>query len=802
MAPLSRRVALVAILAAVVTVPSLEAQVPQVSVPTGRTAAQDAAAQRYGRTATNEEIANAIRSSGMSQADIRARLQQAGLDPGLADPFFAQGGLTPTEGTADADSTFVQALMAMGLVNTPGAGGVGTLAGAAAYAPSGGEVPELVFGRGIFSRRTTLFDPVTSGPVDPSYRVGVGDQLQVVLTGDVEAAYQAEVRRDGSVILPQVGRVAIAGLTLDAARSLLKQRAARAYSGISSGKTSLDLSLSQVRTNVVYVLGEVEAPGGYQVSALSTVFHAIARAGGPTTRGSFRRIEVRRGGALLRTVDIYPYLLTGDGSDDIRTEQGDIIFIPLATRNVEFKGAVRRPALFELKPDEGFDDLLRFSGGLLSSASTDRLLIDRIVPPEARTPGHERTVVDVRLGGRLALLDSVALVDGDVVTAFDVTDLRRNSVAVTGEVFQTGLYEWRPGMRIREALALAQGPKPWGLTDRVKVRRSIVPTGRGESFSVNLDSMGGGDFELKEFDTLSVLDGRLVYPTGPVRILGAVYRPGSSPYLERQSLQDLIDRAGGLKEGATSVELSRRRVGADYSDTSAYVFKFLVDPVTMQIPRADTVILQRFDIVTVRESPGFRHPETVTLNGFFSFPGSYTILSDGERLSSIIRRAGGLLPTAFPESFRLIRDGRPVALDLPKAIRGNKQNDIRLERGDQLSIGPNPSVVQVSGAVQRQVSIPYAKGWGMSDYLDAAGGTTQNGDRGKRYVEYASGAIRRPGHFLIFTNEPPIRPGATIYVPEKPPATEHSNFGQIFASTFQVVATLASISIAYLAATK
>lgn len=797
-----RWVAHTAILAAVVLAPVASAQTPQVTVPTGSTAAQAVAAQRYGRTVSNQDIANAIQSSGMSQQDIRARLQQAGLDPNLADPFFAQGGLGPSAGTEDADSNFVQALMAMGMLSAGAPAGPVPGSDVAGTGITATEVPEVIFGRGIFSRRTTLFDPVTSGPVDPSYRVGVGDQLQVVLTGDVETAYQLEVRRDGAVILPQVGRVTIAGLTLESARGLLKQRAARVYSGITTGKTALDLSLSQVRTNVVFVLGEVEAPGAYQVSALSTVFHAIARAGGPTSRGSFRRIEVRRGGAVLRTVDIYPYLLTGDGSDDVRTEQGDIIFVPLATRNIEVKGAVRRPGVFELKPGEGFPALLAFSGGLSSNASTDRLLIDRVLPPAERTPGHERTVVDVKLAGHLETLDTVTLVDGDLVTAYDVVELRRNSIIVSGEVFQPGMFQWHEGMRLSEALALAQGARPWGLTDRIKVRRNIQRTGRWESFSVNTDSTGGGDFVLQEFDSLSVLDGRLIYPAGPVRVFGAVNKPGTYRYVERQSLQDLIDIAGGLKEDASTVELARRRTGPSYSDTTAQVTRFPVAISTMTVPHADTVILDRFDIVTVRESPGFRRPETVTLSGLFAYPGSFTVLTDGERLGSVVRRAGGLLPTAFPESFRLIRDGRPVAIDLDKALRGDPQHDIRLEPGDQLSIGPNPSVVLVSGAVQRQVSIPYAKGWSMSEYLDAAGGVTPSGDRGRRYVEYASGAISRRGGFLFFHTDPKIRPGATIHVPEKPPETPGAGFGQVFASTFQVVATLASIAIAYVAATK
>lgn len=787
------------------------AQVPQVSVPQGRTAAQDAAAQRYGRSVTNDDIANAIRNSGLSQQEIRQRLQQAGLDPGLSDAFFTQGGLSPDQSAATADTTFVSALTAMGLIGpttsaTGATGGPTGFRGNQPAAPTPGvyteELPELVFGRGVFARRTTLFDPVSSGPIDASYRLGVGDQLQVVLTGEVEAAYALEVRRDGSVILPQVGRVALAGLTLESGRALLRQRGTRVYSGLASGKVVLDLSVSQVHTNQVYVLGEVEAPGAYQVTALGTAFHAIARAGGPTLRGSFRQVQVRRGGQLLRTVDLYPYLLSGDGSVDLRTEQGDILYVPLATRQVEVRGLARRPSLYELKDDEGFADLLRFAGGLQSTASTDRVSIDRILPTEQRTPGHDRAVVDVRFNGDLAALDTVKLYDGDIVTVFPVTDLRRNRVTLTGEVYQPGVFEWTPGMRLGDVMHLAQGPKPWALTDRIKVVRPIMQTGRATTFSVNFDSAGGPGFELQEFDSLTVLDGRLIFPAGPVQILGAVNRPGRSRYVEHQTLQDLIDMAGGLKEQAASLEVARRRVGEEYSDTTAVVQRFAVDPTTLTVPGASTYVLDRYDIVTVRESPGFRNPSTVALTGLFSYPGTYTILKDGERLSSVIQRAGGLLPTAFTESFRLVRGGKPVAIDLAKALRGDRLQDIALEPDDQLSVGPNPNVVAVTGAVQRQVVIPYNRGWSMSDYIEAAGGLADNGNGGKRYVEYASGGIGRRGGFLIFHTDPGIRPGAKIVVPEKPPETNGSNFGELFAMTFQVVGTLASLTIAYLAATK
>lgn len=800
-----------ACLLAITTAASAQ-EVPQVRVPSQRTAAQDAAAARLGRQVTNQEIADAIRRSNLSPDEMRRRLRQAGLDPALVDPFL-NGQEQAADPTTPADASFVTALTRLGILEAPSGD---ALPGDAEAMPSGEaeeaafgdefdmEAPtSLVFGKNVFAARSRLFDPVVSGPVDPSYRIGVGDQLQLVLTGEVEAAYQLDVRRDGSVVIPQVGQVTLAGLTLDGARALLRQRASGSYSGIGEGRVELDLSVARIRSNMVFVAGEVEAPGAYQVNALSTVFHALTRAGGPTERGSFRRVEVRRGGRLLRTIDLYNYLLTGDVSDDIRTEQGDVIFVPLATRQVGMKGAVRRPGTFELlEGREGFADLLRFAGGLLPTASTQRLQVDRILPPDQRAPGRDRAVIDVWINGRVADLDTLTLYDGDRVTTFAIGARRRNAVALRGEVYQPGTYEWREGLTLGALIDKAQGPQPWALTDRIQVTRPIIQTGRSENFALDLGTDEGRRFALKEFDTVIVLDGRLAYPAGTVAVSGAITRPKVYPYVERQRLGDLVAAAGGFTEEAAAVEVGRRRISADYSDTAAVVFTFPLGAARSLPDSAAAFVLERFDVVSVRKSPGYRATESVNLAGLFKYPGTYVIRTDGERVSSVVRRAGGLLPTAYTESFRLERAGRAVALSYAGAMAGDSTEDVLLVNGDRLSIGPNPTVVFVNGAVERQVAVPYRDGWGMSDYVSAAGGVAENGDNGRIIVEYASGAIdRKRKKFLFFSSSPKIRPGSTITVLQAPPKKE-GQFAQVMATTFQIVATVTSLLIGYLAVTE
>ncbi|HVT39195.1 MAG TPA: SLBB domain-containing protein, partial [Gemmatimonadaceae bacterium] len=413
-----------------------------VVTPTQPTAAQQAAAA-LGRPASNEQIADAIRRSGLTEQQIRDRLRSAGYDPALADAYFATasrpGVQAPVMVEAAQTSEFTKALVNLGLL------AVGDLAADDSLANPARRTAERriaragsTFGKDIFDRASTSFDPVTSGPVDAAYRLGLGDQLQLVLTGQVELAYQLEVRRDGTVIIPQVGQVPLAGLTLDAARAVLKSRMVKSYSGLANGDARLDLSVARLRSNSVFVIGEVESPGAYQVNALATVFHALARAGGPTDRGSFRAVELRRGGKIVESLDLYDYLLKGDARGDMRLEQGDVVYVGLNARAVTVKGAVRRERMFELRPGEGFSDLLRFAGGLLPVASIERVQIDRVLPAERRAPGIERVKVDVELNGSLDSLSRVILADGDIVQVFTVGELRHNVVTVFGQVYQPG----------------------------------------------------------------------------------------------------------------------------------------------------------------------------------------------------------------------------------------------------------------------------------------------------------------------------------------------------------------------------
>lgn len=762
-----------------------------VIVPPKPTAAQQKAAA-LGRPVSNDQISGAIRTSGLTQAQIKDRLTAAGYSADLADPFFASSGGTAAQPSAQQRSEFASALASLGIMQPDPAATDDVTNAAQEKDRNGG-----VFGKDVFSGIGSQFDPVTAGPVDASYRIGIGDQLQVVITGEVEAAYQLDIRRDGTVVMPDIGQVAVAGLTLDAARTVLRQRAAGVYNGLNNGTAHLDLSISKVRVNSVFVIGEVEKPGSYQVSALSTVFYALAKAGGPKKTGSFRSVEIRRGGRVLRTIDLYDYLLRGDASNDIRTEQGDIIFVPLNTRAVAISGAIRRPAIFELKANEDFNDLLSFAGGLLPSASLVRVQIDRILPPAQRSPGKDRAKTDIELNGRIEALRSVPLYDFDIITVFSIGDVRRNTVSIGGAVFQPGEYEYNPSMTLAGLIQKAQGALPFAMLDRIKLTRAIGATGQTENISLNLADASAQSFPIEEFDNVLILDSRIAYPVLAVSVSGAVVSPGSHGYLVNESLQDAIDRAGGVLEQAASISLARRRVGREYSDTTSIIYTFALDMQRNLAPADRAFILQPDDRIFVRAAAGYRSQRFATLTGVFLRPGTYALNEQQDRIRDVIGRAGGLLPTAYPGSFRILRLGKRVAIDFARAMSGDTVNNIRLADGDELIIEQDPHTVTVVGAVASPALIVFRPGLSVSDYIELAGGPTEVGNKNKAVVDYPAGYSRRVRRTFFIHSEPNVVSGAVITVPTKPVKT-----GDTSELWTKLLSTIGTLAVLYAAVTR
>lgn len=653
-----------------------------------------------------------------------------------------------------------------------------------------------IFGLEVFRSSDSKFEPTTFGPVDATYRLGPGDQLSLILTGDVEAVHSLDVSREGFVVIPQVGQLFVANMTLEEVENLLYVRLGRVYSGVRRGAgatTRFFVSVARLRSNQIFVLGDVERPGSYMVSSAGTAMTALYAAGGPTANGSMRDIQIKRGGRLVRSLDLYDYLLRGDASGDARLETGDIVFVPPRALRVRILGEVVRPGTYEVKPDETLADLIRAGGGLRADASRRRIEIERIVPVSERLSGTaERITVDVAssdfadgTAGRLPL------VAGDIVRVFPVSDDVRGTVTVKGNVWSPGRIGLRPGMTISDAIRRAGGPKPDVYVGQILVTRTRSDSTRTQLRAAFRDTVGNvaNDFGLVDGDLIEVFSVVNFRPEQYVAIAGAVRRPGRYPYRVGMTLRDVVLLADGLQAGAYLKEAEIARLPEDRTGTTTAV--------TMRVPldssyllqhrayaasvtngalttSASEVVLKAYDNVLILQQPNWELQRVVTIEGEVAFPGPYSLETRSDRLVDLIRRAGGFTSEAYPEGAVVTRHkarvGR-VAIDVPTALRRPQSPDnLLLLDGDHIFVPQRSFIVRVEGAVNAPNVVAYAPGRGVDYYVKQAGGVARNGDSRHAYVTQPNGKRETKGRFT----EPKPLAGSVVVVPVLDPSSRRN----------------------------
>ncbi|HYW49027.1 MAG TPA: SLBB domain-containing protein, partial [Gemmatimonadaceae bacterium] len=553
-----------------------------------------------------------------------------------------------------------------------------------------------IFGMDLFSRRNaSQFDANLAGPVDPSYRLGAGDRLVLILTGDVEQAYTLDITREGFIVIPQVGQISVANLTLAQLEDLLYSRLSRSYSGIRRGAgatTRFSISVARLRSNQIFVVGEVARPGSYRVSAAGTALTALYAAGGPTMNGSLRAVQIRRNGRTIGTIDLYNYLTQGDASNDARLLNGDIVFVPFHTGRVRVIGEINRPGTYEIGTGGSLADIIRAAGGLRPTAARARIQIERVTAPRDRTtPGSDRAVLDVT-GGAAGDIPALALSDGDIVRVPKVADRVRNRVVLRGNVFTPGTIGLTPGMTLSEALRKAGGLKPDTYLGQVLITRLNSDSTRSQLRAVLADTLGTvvNDPVLQEEDEIRVFGRSEFRPVRYVAVTGAVRRSGRYPYRDGMTMRDLILLAGGLQESAllTEAEVARMpetRAGGRTATTirvamdSSYLFERGRDGQYDGPPGLPSaaggvpeVPLSPYDNLLILRQPDWDLQRTVFVGGEVKFPGSYTLVKKGERLSDIVQRAGGLTADAYPDGVNFSRQRNKVGrigVDLPAVLK-------------------------------------------------------------------------------------------------------------------------------------
>jgi protein involved in polysaccharide export with SLBB domain len=651
-----------------------------------------------------------------------------------------------------------------------------------------------VFGLDIFRGATSQFQPNVAGPVDANYRLGPGDRLVLILTGDVEASYDLPVTREGFVVIPQVGQIFVANLTLGELDRVLYSRLSRVYSGVranNQGTTRFSVSVARLRSNQVYVVGDVRRPGSYMISSAGTALTALYAAGGPTINGSMRTVQVRRGGSTVDTLDVYDYLVRGDASHDARLQTGDVLFVPVHGPRVRIFGEIARPATYEMIAGETLADLLRNAGGFEATASRQRILIDRIVPPEERTAtGRDRVTIDV---ASAALTNStgpaIPLQDGDVVHVFPIAERVRNRIVVEGNVFQPGAQGLSPGMRLSDALRRA-GVKPDTYLGEVLVTRLRSDSTRLQLRAALADTTGTvvNDLPLQEDDQIRVFSVTSFRPDRYVSIGGAVRRSGRVLYRDGMTLRDLVLLANGVQEGAYLKEAEIARLPEDRSGgrtattirvplDSTYLFERgpdgrYVGPPGVPVPAggAPEVTLKPYDNVLIMRQPDWSLQRTVVLLGEVRFPGAYALTNKTERLSDLIKRAGGLTDEAYADGIVFMRRdnniGR-VGVELTNALRRYTSADnLILRDGDRISIPPYNATVTIRGEVNAPSTVAYIRGKGIDYYVGAAGGPTPKADEDHAYVTQPSGKLETvKSHAFLPDEMPKPRPGSVVTVP-------------------------------------
>ncbi len=688
----------------------------------------------------NPELADSLRQrlqqSGLSPEQIRARLQASGYPSTLLDAYLGTPvpGKTVTPGPLELSAIQALGLPAISVESETLAVDTGMIRMKVSL---GRRSP--VFGVDAFRRATTQFLPTLSGPVPPDYKLGPGDQLVLILTGQVELAYTLPVTREGFVLIPDVGQVFVTNLTMDQLRTVLYGRLGRVYSGVRGGPNAtvrFDISVANVRVNQVYVVGEVTQPGAYQISSLGTVFTALYAAGGVTDRANMRGLEVQRAGKTVATLDLYDYLLRGDTRNDIRLETGDVVFVPVHGTRVQVTGAVVRPAIYDLKPSETLVGLLGAAGGFRADAALKRISVQRILPVAERGPGlTPRAVLDVPLTPARAsggpgdpmsgvVVPDLSLQNGDSVAVDSVPPLVEvYHVGIAGMVNKPGAYAWRPGMTLRDLVLLARGPKVGASLTEAEIARLPQDRAQGQlatTLRVALDST-----YLFDRDSL----GRYVGPPG-------VAVPGSG---------------------------------------------------------APEVLLEPYDNVLILKQPDFAFQRTVVIAGEVRYPGTYSLRTKTDRLADLLARAGGLTPRAYPAGIRFVRAvdkvGR-INVDLPQATRDTtSSSNLILQPGDSIEIPEYQPAVKVTGAVTSPGSVLWKRGADLAYYLQGAGGFSAQADKGRVSVKYANGEVRTRRKTLFFTSTPKPGPGSEVFVPVRDTTAGRTNYVQLFTSIVQIVAS-------------
>lgn len=680
---------------------------------------------------------------------------------------------------------------------------------------------KIIFGHDFFNNEEMSFEPNMNMATPKDYRLGPGDAVFIEVYGASQRTIEGTVSPDGEITIEGFGPIQVSGLTVSQANSKLRSTLGSRYQN-----SRINLTVGQTRTIMVHVMGEVNYPGTYTLSAFASVFHALYMAGGISDIGTLRNIKVYRHNKLVTTVDIYDYMLNGKLSGNIKLADNDVISVGTYDCLVDIQGKVKRPMFYEMKKNESLYTLLKYAGGFKGDAFTKYVKV-------FRKEGNEYTIYNVEEFD----MNSFNLSDEDSVFVDKVIPRYSNMIELRGAVFRPGKYQVGSNVNsVKTLLEAAGGLREEAFTSHAILHRQ-KPDHSLEVISVNIDEIMNGiaaDVIMKPNDVLFIPTRTDMIKKHIVIIRGEVIKPGSYLYADNMTIEDLVLQAGGLKDEASTVKVDvvRRIIDPEAvtpDSIIAHNFSFELNN-NLAISDNPTFYLKPYDKVYIRRSPGTVEPITISVAGEVAFEGNYALSHRQTRLTDVIKVAGGLNERAYAKGARLERQMTPeerlrmeaaitalakqsevfsdtasarkaldtatsyyVGLELEKALANpGGEDDILLRNGDRIIVPQYTETVKVNGEVMYPNTVGYVKGKGVRYYIDQAGGFGQRAKKSHTIVIYMNGKVAKVGH------NAKVMPGCEIVVPSKPkkdPAaiTQWLGIGTSMATIATMVATLANI---------
>lgn len=656
----------------------------------------------------------------------------------------------------------------------------------------------LIFGSELYTSVSPNFEPNLKLATPMNYILGPDDELMVSVYGVQEYNGELLISAEGNISIPNVGQIHVAGLTVEAATQKIKTiMGDKVYPYIKNGGSKLSVTLNKIRSIKVTVIGAYR-PGNLTVSSLATVFNALYIAGGPNEFGSFREIELVRNNKPIQKIDLYRMLLKGDQSDNIGLKDNDVIRIPPYKKRVEIQGQVKRPGIFEVLPGENLQQIFEFASGFTDTAYTAMI-------KAFQNSDKERKVKDIVAAEYINYQPE----SGDVFVVSKILNRFQNRVKINGAVFRPDVYELTNGLTVAELIRKADGLKEDAYTARAQVLRLQEDLSRSMlSFDVRKALQGDAvhNLSLKREDEILISSMLDLRDSFKITIQGEIRLPGLYDYVENLTLRDIVLQAGGFTDAAyKSIEIARLIKRDSIAPTDNRASTIINTEVDGDLSvNAASVQIKPYDVITVRRKAGYVLPESVIISGQVQYPGPYALSSRNERVSDLLKRAGGYTPDAYPagayvkrfftaeerkkkeaakeiqknisekDTFTLRnidevlkKDFIRVPIDLPSIMNNpGSIEDLVLRQSDELVIPKFDGQVKISGRVLLETQVPFNQNQSFKDYISSAGGYSGDAWKKNAYVVYANGKAAISRRFLFFKSYPKVKPGSEIIVPK------------------------------------